>query len=249
MLNPRRFSASSAPVAELERRTQWRAVAILAFLGILVGLAVVAVIPMIWPPATLTGLPDDPDVSSAVRLVHDRLKFDATGLRFFSALLGDNSVGSPYDGSSQRLVGRAGAYLGRARARHPRDARIAACLASLDLLRGDVQRAVQRYRAVLDLGPSYGEGHLGLGVALALEAAGQTNPLVERALLLQAIGQFAAVGERDPVYEAALYNRAVLLVKVGRREEARRLARRYFARDPSSPWAGRLEWAVGMLGR
>src|SRR5436309_2792947 len=123
MLNPRRFSASSAPVAELERRTQWRAVAILAFLGILVGLAVVAV---------------------------------------------------------------------------------------------------------------------------TLEAAGQTNPLVERALLLQAIGQFAAVGERDPVYEAALYNRAVLLVKVGRREEARRLARRYFARDPSSPWAGRLEWAVGM---
>ena len=221
----------------------------LAFLGILVGLAVVAAIPLIWPPATLTGLADDPDVSSAVRLIHNQVKFDAGGLRFFSALLGDNSVGDAYDRSSLRLVGRTGAYLGRARARHPRDARIVACLASLDLVRGDVHRAVRDYRAALDLGPSYGEGHLGLGVALALEAAAQTNPLAERALLLQAIAQFAAVGQRDPAYESALYNRVVLLVKVGRREEARRLARLYFARDTNSAWAGRLEWAVGMLGR
>jgi hypothetical protein len=67
----------------------------------------------------------------------------------------------------------------------------------------------------------------------------------QRALLLQAVAQFAAVEAGDPADQAALFNRALLLAWVGRREEARRVAGSYLARDGSSAWAERLRMAVG----
>jgi tetratricopeptide (TPR) repeat protein len=150
---------------------------------------------------------------------------------------------TPADGAVP--VAKAAAYLSRARARKPRDLRIASAAASLDLARGELERSESRYRVVLDRGPGYGEARLGLGVTLALRGDRAASRKIRRRLLLEAIAQFAAVRERDPVYEAALYNRALLLERVGRREEARRVAREYLALDGTSEWAERMRGELG----
>jgi hypothetical protein len=94
-----------------------------------------------------------------------------------------------------------------------------------------------------------GEAHLGLGVALALTAETLSDLAADRGLRLRAIAQFAAVPENDPVYLAALYDRALLLKRVGRESEAREWARQYRERDATSPWAEALDRAMAKDGR
>ena len=106
--------------------------------------------------------------------------------------------------------------------------------------------AERGYRAVLYFGDHCPEAHLGLGVTLALEAQLERDLLRARALQLQAAAQFAAVSERDAPYLAALYDRAVMLERVGRRDEARRWARAYLALDPASGWAEKLKRALAL---
>jgi hypothetical protein len=77
-------------------------------------------------------------------------------------------------------------------------------------------------------------------VALALDAQRTGDPWLRRALTLRAIAQFAAVDPTEPEYPHALYDRALLLLEVGRGLEANDLARQYHVLDPSSEWAQRL---------
>ena len=54
--------------------------------------------------------------------------------------------------------------------------------------------------------------------------------MAQRQHFLRAIAQFAALDPRDAEYEEALYDRALLLERVGRKAEAARYAREYVAR-------------------
>jgi len=227
----------SVQVAEIERRLQWRALSVFAFVGIMAGLAAVAVMSQIARPRILTGLADDADLRAAATLVHGRTLEETGALRFTSALLGEGGVNGEF-APIARLRARAAESLARrAKARHSGDARAWAALGALDLVQGDWRGAERSYRAALDRSPHYGEARLGLGVTLALRARSGPGPLRPRALELAAIAQFAAVPERDPAYAPALWNRAMLLYHVGRVEEARRWAAAYRVRDPSSVWA------------
>jgi hypothetical protein len=100
-----------------------------------------------------------------------------------------------------------------------------------------VREAADAGITFLDLAPSYGEARLGLGVTLALRAAAEGDDARARGLRLRAISQFAAVPKADPCYQAALYDRVLLLPGVGQADEARRWAREYLTRDSASAWA------------
>ena len=137
-------------------------------------------------------------------------------------------------------------YLEIASARNPRDPRFDCLFGHLELAGGALERAAGRYRAALAFAPRYGEARLGLGVALARQATHATNEPEARGLTLQAIAQLAAVEEGDRFHLPALYNRALLLGRVGREPEARRWAARYVELDPGSDWAERLRHALAM---
>ncbi len=236
------------PVPEIERRLKWRALPVLAFLGLMLALAAVAGFSLLAPPRPLTGLPEDPDVAAARALVAGRLGFMTGELRFRSALTGEPAAVSD-PAADAALAGRAAALLERARERHPRDGRLAVALAHLDLARRRYARAERGYRDVIERGVHSAEAHLGLGVTLALEAAAEPDPLRERGLRLEAIAQLAAVRPEDAVYDAALYDRALLLARVGRRDEAQRRADEFAAREPGSAWVEKLREAVEMKRR
>jgi len=122
---------------------------------------------------------------------------------------------------------------------------VRAALGALALARHDYTAAATRYREACERAPHYGEGRLGWGVALALDASRTADPWQRRALTLRAIAQFAAVDASLPEYPHALYDRARLLAEVGRATEARTMADRYLALDPSGPWAERLRSELG----
>jgi len=244
---PAAVSAASVRIARPARRFP----PALAYLGVLVLLGVVAVSPALVRPVAIHGLPDDADVIEARSLVIGRMRVDAGPLRWRSELLGP-SAGAAEDAAATAAterpdpaaLGRATALLERARARSPRDARVTAACAALDLARGDLARAERRYQTAIDLGGHFSEARLGLGVTLAMRAERETDGVQRRGMVLRAIGQFAAVPEGDPEHLPALYNRALLLARVGRADEAHTCARDYFARDPDSPWAERLARVV-----
>ncbi|MBI5708833.1 MAG: hypothetical protein HZC42_00770 [Candidatus Eisenbacteria bacterium] len=240
---PEPVSSSVPPVAEIERRLKWRALPVLAFLGLMLSLAVVAGLSLLAPPRPLTGLPEDPDVAAARALVAGRLGFMTGELRFRSALTGEPAAVSD-PAAAAALADRAAALLARARERHRRDGRLAVALAHLDLARRRYASAERGYRGVIERGVHSPEAHLGLGVTLALAAAAEPDPLRQRGLRLEAIAQLAAVRPEDAVCDAALYDRALLLAHVGRRDEARRMADEFAAREPGSAWAERLRAAV-----
>jgi tetratricopeptide (TPR) repeat protein len=242
MPEPVAFPAA-AQVAELERRMKWRALPMLAFLVIMLGLTVVAIAPLVAPPSLLQGLPADPDVLAAQRLASARLVMPVGELRFRSALTGDVAP-EPGRRVDRAVLAEVRARIESARTRSPHDARLALALAHLTLAQRTYRDAERAYRAIIDHGDRAPEAHLGLGVALAQQAQLEPDLLQSRGLTLQAIAQFAAVRPGDPAFEAALYDRALLLATVDRGAEARRFAEQYAKLDPSSPWGARLAQAV-----
>ena len=82
-------------------------------------------------------------------------------------------------------------------------------------------------------------------MTLAQRGQLERDPLVTRRRLLEAIAQFAAVGAADPEYPVALYDRVVLLDRVGRHAEARALAAAYLRLDARSPWRERVRTIAG----
>jgi hypothetical protein len=138
------------------------------------------------------------------------------------------------------IAARAQVMVLAARARHPVDARVWSAVGALAMVQDHHRAAEDAYRTALDRSPGFGEARLGLGIALARRAWRDPAPLRTRSLELAALAQFIAVPENDPCGLEALYNRAVVLRRVGRDEEARAAAQAYLREDGNGPWAERL---------
>lgn len=235
-------SLSTTPPARLALRLPQGA-SYLLVLVLFVGFAVAA---SAFKPGPTAGLADDPDVRRAQALLGPGSDQRETGLRMRSSLMAPEADGAVP--SSGAALTRAAALLERARARRPLDPRVAAACGTLDLARGKFERAEARFRAALATGAPYPEARLLLGVTLAERARLERAPQAIRAFELRAIAQFAAVPGDAPELLPALYNRALLLARVGRAAEARELARDYFALDPGSAWAERLAREIARPG-
>ena len=232
------------PVAEIERRIKWPALPALVFLGLMGVLLAVAALSMWLRPEHPQGLPGDKALLAAARLPDASLGVIVPELRFRAAALGGDAANRVNDAAELARVSEAERVLAHWARRHPGEPRVRAALGALALVRHDYGAAAVHYREACERAPHYGEGRLGWGLALALDAARTQDPWLRRALTLRAIAQFAAVDSNDPEYPHALYNRARLLSEVGRLNEAREIARRYLALDATSPWATELRAEV-----
>jgi tetratricopeptide (TPR) repeat protein len=225
------------PAAEFERHFQWRWWAMIGFLGLMVGLAVMAATSLLMAPRILSGVPDDPDARAAWALVEPETDLGLLDLRFHSELGVVAPPNGPVLPEHLARAERAEALLESAVRRLPGDPRLHSAIGHLDLVRQRPRHAERAYRAALELAPHHDEARLGLGVVLARLASMEADPVHQRRLQLQAIAQFAAVRRSAAVALDALYDRAALLAEVGRREESRSLAAAYFATDSTSRWA------------
>lgn len=228
------------PVAEIERRLRWRVLPTVLFIVILSALALAAYLSLTARQQHPQGLPDDPRAQHAFGLLAGRTSTATNGLRWRSTLLGGEP---PDDAASAGMLARA------ARARpvldalvrdHPFDPRPLAARAALDVVTHDYRHAATHYRHACELAPHYGEGRLGAGVALALEADRTSAPWQSRALRLEAIAEWTVVDSVDAEYLPALYDRTVLLREIGRTAEMHASRDRYLARDSTSAWAAAL---------
>jgi len=238
----------TAPVAEIERRLQWPALPALLFLGIMIGLGAIGILASRAPSEPLNGLPDDPGLLAARVVVNDRVLPALGTLRLRSSLVGTGGVPLVFDPAAAEDAQRAEAMVSAALERHAGDPRVLAALGSLALVQSRHRTAEAAYRAALDRNGNYGEARLGLGVALARRAWLDPAPLKPRSLELAALAQFMAVPDGDPCRLEALYNRAVLLRRVGRDDQAVRAARAYLAEDGTGPWAERLRGEMALIG-
>jgi tetratricopeptide (TPR) repeat protein len=232
--------SSPAQVAEFERRLRWPALPTLIFLGFLVVLLLLVGLSMWLRPDHPRGLPVDAALMAEAGLPDATLGVLLGALRFEAAALGGAPSDGANDAAALERVAAAERVLERWSRRHPAEPRARAALGALALVRHDYLSAANRYREACERSPHYGEGRLGWGVALALEATRTSDPWQRRALSLRAIAQFAAVEAVDPEYLPALYNRTRTLAEVGRLPEARTFAARYVAREPQGPWADEL---------
>jgi cytochrome c-type biogenesis protein CcmH/NrfG len=211
----------------------------LSFAVILVLLAAAGALGLLYRPPAPRGLPHDPAVEAA-RAALASLVVDTGNLRFATSLDGADRPApapSPADlADPHRRLALAERRLLEAAGRHPRDPRIATLLGHVELAAQRLERAERRYRSALALAPRHGEARLGLGVALARQAATRGDARAARRLRLGAIAQLAAVEQGDPFHPHALYDRVLLLIEVGRLAEARRWAERYAELEPGSPW-------------
>jgi tetratricopeptide (TPR) repeat protein len=228
------------PVAEIERRLQWRWLGLVGFVVLILSLTVLAVIWVMVPPRRVAGLPADAGVRALAATLQGRVPMRSGDLRFRSALTGEAPPDARFGAAETRLVEEADAVLRAAAERRRGDPCLEVALAHLDLARQRYAEAERRYRAVTEHGADAPEARLGLGVALALQAAIQRDGLRARGQRLEALAQFVAVDRDDPVYAVALYDRALLLLELGRTAEATAAARAYLVADPSGPWAWRL---------
>jgi tetratricopeptide (TPR) repeat protein len=232
-----RTPATHASASGAGRATPASLLGPVLFLIVIVSLAAIAIVSLRAPRWT-SGLAGDPRVQAASDRVHGRVAAPTDGLRFTSALLGEPLEGGARAGAA--AIADAARRLDEARASRPLDARVLAAIAALDLARVRLDEAERRYRLALDLAFHYPEARLGLGVVLALRAEAEPDAGRAQALRLRAISQFAAVPQGVPEYPAALYDRALVLDRAGRREEALRFASVYWKMEPAGRWAERL---------
>ncbi len=230
----------AVPVEELERRLRWPALPTLLFLTFLVSLLVLAGVTMWMRPDRPRGLPDNAQLLAEAGLPDASYGVLLSGLRFQASAFGGAPDDRANDAAGLSRADAAERALTRWALVHQRDPRVRAAAGALALARHDYTTAANRYREACERSPHYGEGRLGWGVALALEAARTSDTWQRRALQLRAIAQFAAVDDASSEYLPALYNRARLLAEVGRHEEARTFAQRYLARESEGVWADRL---------
>jgi tetratricopeptide (TPR) repeat protein len=214
----------------------WRRRPLVLFVSIMAVLAGVGVYERFHHSRGPSGLPADAAVDSARAAVHAGLPVATMGLRFVSSFDMDEHAPPSPDSASESLAA-ASRWMAVARRRLPLEPRVACLSAHLDLAADRLEQAEHFYRAALALAPRYGEARLGLGITLARRAATEGDERSVRALELQATAQFASVQEDDRFYLPALYDRALMLARVGRPAEARQMARRYAALDPGSAWA------------
>jgi tetratricopeptide (TPR) repeat protein len=227
-------------VAEIERRLRWPALPALVFVGLMGVLLVLAGVSLWQRPDHPRGLPGDAALLAASGLPDASLGVLAPALRFRAAALGGDAAAHVNDAAALARIASAEHALARWARRHPGEPQVRAALGALALARHDYAAAATHYREACERAPHYGEGRLGWGLALALDAEHTSDPWLRRALMLRAIAQFAAVDKSESEYPHAVYDRALLLSEVGRTHEAAALARRYEALDPNSSWTSTL---------
>jgi len=231
------------PVVELERHLSWPALPTLLFLTFLVMLLALAATSLWLRPSHPEGLPDDTALLADAGLPDRSLGVLTGELRYTAAAIGGAPERQANDAGTLARAAAAEEALERWTRTHPGEPRVRAALGALALVRHDHATAARRFREACERAPRYGEGRLGWGVALALEASRTSDPWQRRALTLRAIAQFAAVDPSHPEYLPALYNRTRLLAEAERRAEARAFARRYLELEPEGAWAERLRAA------
>src|SRR5262245_58318950 len=178
------------PVAEIERRLRWPALPALLFLGILVMLLSLAAVSLWLRPDHPVGLPDDAALLADTGLPDPTLGVLAPELRFRAAALGGESSDRAVDAAALARIAVAERSLTHWARRHPGEPRVRSALGALALVRHDYTAAANHYRGACERAPHYGEGRLGWGMALALDAGRTRDPWPRRALMLQAIAQF-----------------------------------------------------------
>jgi len=238
--------ADAAPEPLLGRALRWPATSTIAFGAMLSGLLALGIAGIVEPVRHPAGLPDDPDVRAARELLTAGLPLQVPVLLLPNALSG-GSVTAADTGTPFGPLAAARAHLSAAAGRHPRDARLDAALGHVSLAALRIDDALAAYRAALGRERHYGEARLGLGVALATRAWLAPTAEERRLLTLEALGQIANVERGDPVYEAALFDRAHLLGQVGRGAEGRKLLEAELAVRPSGPWVRRYRVLLGAL--
>ena len=220
----------------------WSAASLALFGLILVSLLGIGWCELARAPRLTQGLPADPAIRAAAAALGGPLPVTSGDLRFESWL--DREAGVP--AVSRRpspdlaRLAEAEGWAREAKRRHRRDPRLECLLGHIDLARHRYEAAEGHYAAAVARAARYGEARLGYGVTLALHARTEGNGRRARALTLRAIAQLAAVDARDPFYLPALYDRALLLDRVGRPKDAAAAARRYLELEPGSPWAASL---------
>jgi hypothetical protein len=237
MVETREHNAPTPAAVAARSRTP-----VIVFGAALLSLSIVGLVSLA-PPRILTGMPDDPALKRVPELL--RVPSNAHGdLRFQSSFATPAGAGPAVAAPAE--LAEAERLLLEAERRHPGDPRLSAGLGCYDLLLDRLERAERHYRRAVDRAGGYGEGRLGLGVTLADRARAIGDEDAARRLRLAAIAQLAAVDERDPAFLPALYNRALLLLRVGREGEARRWAGLYAAHDPG-PWSDQLTAELARL--
>jgi tetratricopeptide (TPR) repeat protein len=221
-------------------RPSWNMRAVVLFVIILSLLMGIGLANWLYRPPPPSGVPSDSSVVEALALLNGAIDVDSGDLRFATSL-GEGRAPDRADSARARRLTEAAFRLEQGRARHRFDPRFDVLLGHVALASDRLELAERRYRAALSLTPRYGEARLGLGVALARQAAVEGDRASARAFKLQAIAQFAAVEESDPFYLPALFDRVMLLLDVGRGGEARSLAAHYTKLEPGSPWTGALQ--------
>jgi hypothetical protein len=209
-------------------------------LAILLGLGVWQ---MLQSPRLVQGLPDDPAVHAALTMLNGPLLVSAGDLRFETSLdreaTGELSA-PPQLTADMKRFGDAERWIREGQSRHRWDPRFECLLGHLDVARHRYEMAERHYSTAVSRASRYGEARLAYGVTLALNAETEGDQRRARGLLLRAIGQLAAVDARDPFYLPALYDRALLLDRVGRPKDAVAAARRYLQLEPRSVWSASL---------
>ena len=233
-------SPLAEPAAEFERQFRWRWLAMVVFLGLMVGLLVVAVASLVVTPRVIDGVPADADAREAWAIVAPGVHAGLLELRLDGSIGVTSLPGAGLRAEDLRRAEAAEPLLLAALRRHRDDPRLSTALGHLDLVRQRPAHAAREYFMALDLAPHHDEARLGLGVALARLAALDPDPIRRRRLQLRAIAQLAAVRKTSRVRLDAEWNRAWLLAEVGRTAEARQVAAGYLEVDGTSPWADRL---------
>ena len=234
-------SLETSPAPSTATPAPRRVMPALAFLATLLALGAVAAYSLFATRPLAEGLPPDPAVAAAREAVAGATLLGFGGLRFRSALLGEADPDRLLPRIEARSAARAESLLVAATLRRPLDPRLHAALGSLALARRRWPEAEQTFRLASEGRTPCPEARLGLGIALCQRALTESDRLRARGLELRAIAQFAAVPPRAQVYPEALYDRALVLARVGRGTEAKRRAAEYRALDPGSHWAARLE--------
>ena len=222
----------------------WSRASLILFGVILVALTAVGLYERTRRPPLVQGLPDDPAVQAGIMALGRSVTVRSGDLRFETGLdhlLSEpQGIPAPPGPPDYQRLAEGERWFREAGKRHRSDPRIECLLGHLDLARHRFEGAERHYAAALWRGSRYGEARLGLGVTLALRAQTEGNIRRARALTLRAIGQLAAVDTADPFYLPALYDRALLLDRVGRPKEAVAAARQYLEVEPRSAWAASL---------
>lgn len=234
-MSPHSHAFAPPPVEEIERRLKWRALPTIVFIVLLALLATAGVTSVVMKPRRPAGLPEDAEaarVGAALAAGAVRPAPDAPGPRFVAALFGGEVV-VPASGADTTGFAAARVALEAVRARRLADPRAAAAIAALELASGNPARAADREQRACELAPRYGEARLGAGVARLLLADREPRSPRARALVLEAIAQFAMVDSVDAAWPQAVHDRVLALRAVGRADEAAWWATRDPLRAPA----------------